>query len=257
MLPEMETGYEPKFDFAAATPIQTFYLLATVPRTGSTWLSHVLWETGCLGAPLEYLNFEVGGPSGHAHASPDGQQQIWEEALAARTSPNGVFGLKIFPVQLQALQEGNPRLLAAIITALMRQPGSRRIVYLARRDRSAHAASFARAALSGVWREEQEASLTHRPDYSQGALASVDSGIDQMAAVWERTFRQLGIEPLRIWYEDALADPEAAQAQVAAYLGVALDSAARIAVPPVHKQSAPEIADWAARYAETKSRSET
>lgn len=253
----METGYEPKFDFPHGTPIQTFYLLASVPRTGSTWLSHLLWQTGCLGAPLEYLNFDPEGPYGHAHASPTAQQQLWQDALAARTSPNGVFGAKCFPVQLEALQESNPRLLSAVITALMRQPGSKRIVYLMRRNRSAHAASFARAALSGVWREEQEAGLAQRPDYSEEALVSVDRGIDRMAAVWERTFRQLGIEPLRLWYEDAIADPETAKTQVAAYLGIPLDPAAAIAVPEVRKQSAPEIAAWADRYAESKAPPQT
>jgi LPS sulfotransferase NodH len=251
MLPEMETGYEPKFDFPARAP-GTFYLIATMPRTGSTWLSHLLWATGCLGAPLEYLNFEAEGPYGFAHGSPEAQQQLWEAALRTRTSPNGVFGAKVFPVQMQALQEGNPPLFSAVIGALMRSPGSQRIVYLQRRDRAAHSASFARAALSGVWREEQEANLQHRPDYSQDALVEVDRGIDQMAAVWERTFRQLSIAPLRLWYEDAVARPGEAVAQVAAYLGVTIDPAAAVPVPPVHKQSAPEIGAWAERYAKAR-----
>ena len=55
----MDTGYEAKFDFPARDRApERSYLLATVPRSGSTYLSHVLWRTGCLGAPLEYLNFE-------------------------------------------------------------------------------------------------------------------------------------------------------------------------------------------------------
>lgn len=252
MLPDADTGYEARFDFPSGAAVTTFYLLASLPRTGSTYLSHLLWGTGCLGAPLEYLNFDPESPYGHAHASPEAQQVLWDRALATRTSPNGVFGTKCFPVQMEALQETNPRLLSAVFTALMRRPGTQRIVYLLRRDRSAHAASFARAALSGVWREEQEAHLAHRLDYSHEALADIDRGIDRMAAVWEHNFRQLGIDPLRLWYEDVVADPAAAVAQVAVYLGVTLDPAAAIPVPEIRKQSAPEIADWAARYAESK-----
>lgn len=252
MLPDADTGYEAKFDFPSGTPIRNFYLLASVPRTGSTWLSHLLWGTGCLGAPLEYLNFDPESPYASAHGSPEAQQQHWQHALDTRTSPNGVFGVKCFPVQMEALQATNPRLLSAVFNALMRQPGTRKIIYLARRDRSAHAASFARAALSGVWREEQEAQLAHRLDYSHEALADVDRGIDRMAAVWEHNFRQLGIAPLRLWYEDALADPAGTIAQVADYLDVAIDPAAAVAVPEIRKQSAPESANWARQYAETK-----
>jgi LPS sulfotransferase NodH len=254
MLPDMDTGYEPKFDFPRGRRIETYYLLASVPRTGSTYVSHLLWGTGCLGAPLEYLNFDAEGPYGYAHGSPEAQQQLWEEALDKRTSPNGVFGVKCFPVQMGALQDDNPRLLSAVISGLMKAPGTRRIVYLGRRDRAAHSASFARAALSGVWREEQEANLQHRPQYSEQALASVDRDLDRMEEVWERTFRQLQIEPLRLWYEDVVADPAAAVAQVAAYLGVTIDPAAAIPVPPVKKQTAPEIGAWAQRYAASRTR---
>ena len=47
------------------------YLLATVPRTGSSFVSHLLWRSGCLGAPLEYLNFVATGPARLAIDSPE------------------------------------------------------------------------------------------------------------------------------------------------------------------------------------------
>jgi LPS sulfotransferase NodH len=253
----MDTGYERKFDLPPCPGPRTFYMIATVPRTGSTYLSHLLWGSGCLGVPLEYLNFDPEGPYGHASGSPEAQHQLWRDALERRTTPNGVFGLKCFPVQMAALQDHNPRLLADVIARLMRDPGTRRIVYLGRRDRAAHTVSFTRAALSGVWREEQEADLKSRPEYSETALTSVDQGIDQMTAMWERTFRQLQIEPLRIWYEDVVARPEEAVAQVAHYLGVAIDPAAAIAVPPVKKQTASELAPWTRRYAQWKAQTGT
>src|SRR5215207_8866293 len=105
MLTHIETGYEGKFDFADRRPgPETSYLLASVPRAGSTHFSHLLWATGCLGAPLEYLNFESAGPYGFAAASPELQQQLWRSVLRRRCSPNGVFGLKAFPQQLDRLQ---------------------------------------------------------------------------------------------------------------------------------------------------------
>ena len=70
MQPGVVTGYEPEFDFPLreAGPTQV-YLFASVPRSGSTYVSHLLWATGCLGAPLEYLNFEPSGPYGYASES--------------------------------------------------------------------------------------------------------------------------------------------------------------------------------------------
>ena len=97
MLVDIDTGYEGKFDFPArAQGPEITYLLASAPRAGSTHFSHVLWQTGCLGAPLEYLNFEPLGPYGFAAASPSVQLQLWRSVLRRRCSPNGVFGLKAF-----------------------------------------------------------------------------------------------------------------------------------------------------------------
>jgi LPS sulfotransferase NodH len=249
MLSGIDTGYEGKFDFPPrpgrpATP----WLLATVPRTGSTWLSHLLWRTGCLGAPLEYLNFDAAGPYGFAAASPDLQRDLWRSVLSRRTAPNGVFGLKCFPMQLEALVAGNPPLLAEVMALLLpRGGGARRVVHLVRRDRAAHAASYARATLSGVWRKDQPGGEAADPAYSPAAMATAERWLDTQAAAWEAMFAALGIAPLRLVYEEALAAPEETAARVADFLGVTLDPAAAVAVPAIEKQGGGE--DWAARYA--------
>jgi LPS sulfotransferase NodH len=251
MLTGIDTGYEGKFDFPPrsgrpATP----WLLATVPRTGSTWLSHLLWRTGCLGAPLEYLNFDAAGPYGFACAAPDLQRELWRSVLSRRTAPNGVFGVKCFPMQLEALVAGNPPLLAEVTALLLPHGGARRVVHLARRDRAAHAASYARATLSGVWRKEQERGDAADPVYSAAAMATAERWLDMQAAAWERMFAELGIAPLRLVYEDALAAPDETAARVADFLGVTPDPAAAVAVPEVEKQSG----GWAARHAAGETR---
>jgi LPS sulfotransferase NodH len=245
MLVDIETGYEGKYDFPRreAGP-DIVYMLASVPRTGSTYVSHVLWRTGCLGAPLEYLNFDPIGPYYFASHSPDIQARLWVSLQHRRTSPNGVFGFKCFPVQLQTLQQTNPGLLAAV------RP--RRIVYLSRRDRTAHIISYARANLTGVWRAEQEKDLAAPPAYSQEALEMAERGIDAQASGWETLFRERGIEPLRLWYEDVLAGPGEAAREVADYLGIALVSGAEVDVPAIVKQSGAGTEDWGSRYVGAK-----
>jgi LPS sulfotransferase NodH len=245
MLLDVDTGYEGKFDFPRrAEEPGLVYMLASIPRTGSTFLSHALWRTGCLGAPLEYLNFEKTGPYFFASRSADSQARLWRSLQHRRTSPNGVFGFKCFPVQLQALGKDNPALLAAL------RPS--RIVYLDRRDRIAHIVSLARASVTGVWRKEQESGLAAPPAYSQEALEAAERGIAVQAAGWERMFGERGIEPLRLFYEDAIAAPGEAVRAVADYLGVALTPGAEVTVPAVVKQSHAGSEDWGERYQRTK-----
>ena len=252
MIAGITTGYEAEFDFPMRdAPPAVTYLLASVPRSGSTWFSHVLWASGCLGAPLEYCNFEPLGPYGFAHDDPAAQFSLWRGALARRTSPNGVFGLKTFPAQLHHVQQFNPALVDEVVRFMVGPRASRKVVQLRRRDRDAHAISYARALLSGVWRQEQERAGAEEPSYSAIAVERAARMIDQQEQAWADMYRDLGIRPLLLWFEDAIADPPAAVACVADYLGVALDPAAAVDVPQIRQQSRTGARQWAEQHAAT------
>lgn len=249
MLTHIDTGYEGKFDFPARPQgPELTYLLASVPRAGSTHFSHLLWRTGCLGAPLEYLNFQPAGPYGFAASSPQLQLDLWRSVLRRRCSPNGVFGLKVFAPQLDELQRKNPPLLEEVLATMLPRRGSRRVVYIRRRDRVAQVVSYARATLSGVWRKEQESGASPPVEYSDEALEAADRGIAFQEGVWERMFDELQIEPLSVWHEDALNDGATAAEMVAGYLGVEIDPAAAVDVPPIEKQSEGDASAWIERY---------
>jgi LPS sulfotransferase NodH len=253
VLENIETGYEGKYDFPpCARAPEVAYLLASVPRAGSTYFSHVLWRTGCLGAPLEYLNFDPAGPYFFAAKSADAQLNLWRSVLKRRTSPNGVFGLKAFPPQLQALHSTNPQLLAEVLATMLPQGPPRHVVYLRRRDRVAQTVSYARAAMSGLWRKEQEQGGAAALDYSQEALEAAERGIAFQEQLWEQMLSDLAVEPLLMWHEDVLAAPAAAARQVAHYLGVALDPAAEVDIPPILEQSRGDAATWSERYRQVR-----
>jgi LPS sulfotransferase NodH len=254
MLEDVETGYEGKFDFPEPAEPRLTYMIATVPRTGSTYLSHLLWETGCLGAPLEYVNFDKAGPYGFASESPDVQLRLWRSVLRRRTSPNRVFGVKCFPMQLQVLQEENPALLSSVLGTLLPPGGPRRVIYLSRRDRAAHLVSYARASLSGIWRKEQEPDRGVEVPYSEKALETAGRWIDHQAAGWEEMFRGLRIEPLRLWYEDVVSEPEETVRRIAGYLGVTIVPGSAPPIPAVLKQSDSDARNWMAKYADAKGR---
>ena len=244
------TGYEAEFDFPARDrPPELPWLLASVPRSGSTYVSHLLWATGCLGAPLEYLNFEPSGPYGFVADSPAGQIEQWDTVLRRRTSPNGVFGLKAFPLQLEGVHEANPALVDRVMRTLFARGRPARVVQLRRRDRTAHAISYARALLSGIWRKEQEPDDRPEPEYSAEGLSRAARMIDEQEAIWQAMFRDLRADPLVIWYEDVLASPDAGVRAVADHLGVRLDPAAAVTVPEIRRQSQAGARAWAEQHA--------
>ncbi len=251
MLEGITTGYEDRFDFPVRSgPPEKTYLLASVPRAGSTYVSHLLWSTGCLGAPLEYLNFEPSGPYGAVHGDPGQQSQLWQNALLRRTSPNGVFGLKTFPGQLHYLQQDNPVLVDEVMRFLVGPGSSRKVVQLRRRDKTTHAISYARALMSGIWRKEQEVGGRVEPDYSEIALQRAAKMLEQQEEGWGAMYRDIGIVPLILWFEDVLAEPDTAIAQIGDYLGVAISPGAAIAVPSIERQSQAGAKAWAERHAE-------
>jgi len=253
MLDGIDTGYEGKFDFPQHTDRPRLsYLLVSVPRAGSTHFSHLLWKSGCLGAPLEYLNFERSGPYGFAASSAKLQQQLWSSVLRRRCSPNGVFGLKAFIMQFDQLNQTNPQLLQQVLGTVLPRGGRRHIIYLRRRDRVAQVISYARASLSGIWRKEQESGEQRLVEYSQEALEAGERGILFQEDAWEMMFNDLAIEPLAMWHEDVLADPEGAAATAARYLGVTLEQGAAVDVPAIQKQSEYDAPDWRAKYIAVK-----
>lgn len=249
MLEGIETGYEERYDFPRREALpDRAYMIATVPRTGSSYFSHELWRTGCLGAPLEYLNFVPTGPARFATTDPHTQTQLWREMLHVRTSPNGVFGLKTFSIQLRELQQRNPALLREVFDMLLPPGSATRVVRLKRRDRLAHAISYARALMSGVWRKEQEGGAAPGVEYSNEAVDSARAYLDRQEADWDLLFRELGIDPLELWYEDILDRPDEAVKRVADYLAVTLDPGAAVPIYQVEKQSEEDSRRWKERY---------
>jgi LPS sulfotransferase NodH len=250
MLQGIETGYEAKFDFPPWKGVpRRPYLLASAPRSGSTYVSHLLWQTGCLGAPLEYCNFEPLGPYGHAADNLAEQARLWRAALARRTSPGGVFGLKGFPAQFEDLQRGNPGLLGEVMRTILPSRAHGRVIVLHRRDRTAHAISYARAILSGIWRAEQERGSRHEPEYSRIAVERAARLIESQETAWRAMLADVKIAALELWYEDVLADPPAALAAIAGYLGVEIDPSAAVTIPRIERQSQQGARDWARQHA--------
>jgi len=255
VLEGIETGYEEKYDFPyREAPPERVYILASVPRSGSTYLSHLLWRSGCLGAPLEYFNFLPTGHYAAAAGSVEKQITLWRSALHRRTSPNGVFGVKCFPGMVEHLAKGNPALFREVTATLLTANPQPKIVQLKRRDRIAHAISYARAARSGIWRAEQEEKgQVATVPYSEAAINEALQVLGNDEAAWDSLYANSGIQPLVLWYEDVVGRPDEAVEAVAEYVEVTLDSSATVSVPEIRRQSREDAERWAEQHAHSQS----
>lgn len=244
-------------------PTRTF-AVASVPRSGSTMLCRVLWDTGGAGAPDEYLNpsqirdWEVRlGTSASSRlgygllrgraVSLAGGRWWGRERLEAhvarvrerRTDPNGLFGLKIHHHHLEGwfLDRGWPveKILAP-----------ERWVRLVREDRLAQAVSWVRALQTWTW-------VAHRRGYGPSIYSSRQirgrlAEIERQEAGWDAFFADRGVEPLQLTYEELVADVPGVVRRILGYLGVPGALSARVAAPDLTRQADEVNARWIERY---------
>src|ERR1700744_2200063 len=140
--PLIDTLYSADFDFRAGTQVKMTYMLATVPRSGSSHCAIQFWRTGLLGSPLEYLNLADMERIFMPRLQPsevacDGLNGYCHKGQELRTSPNGVFGYKAFMQSLYVVVRRHQELFDKI------QPDY--VVYLTRNDIVAQAVSYSRA----------------------------------------------------------------------------------------------------------------
>lgn len=136
----------PEFDFPSFTGLPPVrYVLASTPRCGSNMLARALWRTGLAGFAEDYFadafvldyferwGFDSGDPQELAAG-------YVRRLMTHRTSPNGVFGLRIHAGHLGNLEVDPYDVLQAP-----------RYIWIRRRDRLRQAVSYTMAEQTGVW----------------------------------------------------------------------------------------------------------
>ncbi len=251
----------------ASRPISLAYLICTEPRTGSTLLADALTRTGIAGRPEEYF----GEPGGHHDAywmrrvGARNEAEHVDRVIAAATTDNGVFGVKVHWPQVDGLRRrlaqtaDGPMAIAedaSLDAALRARLGTPRYVWLRRKNKVAQAISYYRAAHTGVW-----SSAKGRSDQAVApdrALAFDFAAIDRCFVMlreydwqWNNYFRSHRLAPLMIAYEDLVANLDLTVRGILQFLGVAH---AGITVPePVTERQADERSlEWERKYREIK-----
>ncbi len=183
------------------------YAICSTQRSGSTYLCQLLASTGVLGRPREFFNVPGRGARDFPDYPDDPVGQI-AMVVPHGSTPNGVYGLKVFAHQFDAVAAANwparlPRL---------------HWIHFTRLDLLGQAISLLKAKQTGQWRSTNAARAA--PCYVGEQIGHEMRGIASADARWRVFFARNGIAPLRLVYEDLVREPAACVRAVAQTLGL-------------------------------------
>lgn len=224
------------YDFPQGPPPTRRYLIISTPRSGSSLLAMRFWETGCLGAPLEYFNYNnwMLAMSGRLGASD--MSEYVQRLLSVRTSPNGVFGAKAHTDHLQFLSLANlwPTLRIS------------RIVWIERSDKLAQAVSLVIASQSGRFSSLDSAGRA--PVYDAKAIAAALAYLERCGRVWSQFSAATKTPTLVVHYERLVEAGDAVIDEARTFLAPDAPPAPVAGLPRYERQAGAINAEWIARY---------
>lgn len=261
------------------------YLVCATPRSGSTLLCRALDQTGVAGHPKEYFEallrsglprrpHEYFDPQRHANIverlafrempdemaepnplwHPDTYDQYLAWALAQGTTPNGVFGAKLmwgylgdFAQLLRGIPGMAQRTLPELLTRAF--PGLR-YIQITRENKVRQAVSLWKAVQTQSWKQEagEEVRRVVEPVFSFRAINYLVRQLTAHDASWDAYFLGLGLEPLKLTYEELAEGTEAVVARVLDYLGIPLPAEGLAEPPRLSVQADATSEEWVRRF---------
>lgn len=224
----------PERDFAHSTPVQQRYAILSSPRSGSTLLGRFLHETGLAGDPQEYFNPPlIALERERSGDTALNMNQFLRRMEERRTSPNGLFGMKMHYSQLMGVfRTGKPT--PEVVKFLLK---FNKLIWIRRRDRIGQAISQAVALRTNVWSSE-DTRFERNPDVQVRPYECVNALhlVCRDDAGWEQLIPAARLKVTEVWYEDLVADYDHQARNVLRYLGIE-SQISEIPPQPLEKQS--------------------
>lgn len=244
----------PEYDLEDGPGIRRSLVICSTPRSGSTLLGEAAFQTRRLGVPAEYLALDVAVPYLFERWGCESYNDYVSTLQRLRTSPNGVFGIKVHWHQLlqfssvsQGAAHDAPVEFKVLVGVLLRVAPNPALVLVTRRDKARQAVSHWIASKTQQWFDLGETSTPSVPEYDFAGIQRMMNGIEESEASWTRFFTMGGVEPTRVVYEDFVADYVGTVKRVAAEVGVPTEDL-EIPAPRMRKQSRSVSAEYAERY---------
>ena len=212
-------------------------IIASTGLCGSHMLGHALHKTNRFGFPLEYAN-PMNLAEWKRRLGIHDLNGVLTEIQRRRTSPNGVFGIKIHYPHIK--QFGGFDQLAKCF------PNAHYIL-LSRNDVVNQAVSMSIASQTGVWISGQQP-VNDNPRYD---AAHIDECLRQTLlnnASWRYTLAASGCNYIEMNFEGVLRDLALSIDTIARFIGIEIDASEIPKEPVTHRQSSSRNAEWAARF---------
>ena len=230
------------------------YAICATQRSGSNFLCDLLKVTRRCGNAHEFFRdwhmASVNRQRGTGGSGPESCANIQAHLahiMQIGATLNGVFGMKIMGNQTGILKEKLnmlPQLSSSTLAeALNILFPNLWYIHLRRNDKIAQAVSFARARQSNIWAVHKRWVRVSKPDhlcdtaespatirneksgecaisYNYKLIAECLTDIERQETFWAMFFRDSGIEPLRLVYEELEHDPDTEVLRVLEYLAL-------------------------------------
>ncbi|MCW8090397.1 Stf0 family sulfotransferase [Alteromonas sp. ASW11-130] len=221
-----EEQFQEKFHYPIETNVTKTLIIASTVRSGSHMLGHALHQTGAFGFPLEYVNeknLERWKSIFNTRALDDTLAQIQKH----RTSPNGVFGIKIHYSHLRQLGGFDG------LKKLFVNPS---FIWLTREDIIAQAVSLSIAKQTGAWISQQN---VENEDVTYDAK-QIDEGVRRIIfenASWQYALNASASHFLHVNFTDVKNNTASIIRNIADFMQVDIDTSNLPHKPVTKKQS--------------------
>lgn len=217
--------------------VKKVLIIASNPRCGSHMLGHSLYETGCFGFPLEYVN-PVNLAEWKKRFNVSSVKEVINELKKRRTSANGVFAIKLHYSHIQEL--------GGFEYAQKLFPDAYYLL-LTRRNLLKQAISYAIAKQTGVWIDGQE-SRNDNPVYHYEQVESCLKETIKDNASWQYLLSASGCRVIDMDFDRVKNNIPESINRIAEFMEVEVEQSEIPAQPVTQKQSKSINQTWERQF---------
>ncbi len=228
----MRPNNGPAFDYPHSEDVKKHFIVASVPRSGSTLLCRGLWSTKLAGAPKEYFN-RVHIADFYKRWQFQNLEQYCQLLKQHRTSPNGVFGIKSHIRQLQDIAQH---------IDIFRELPDAKFIYVYREDKMRQAVSFEYGRQTGRWSSDDQG--VDNAQYNPQGIMECLQEVVAAEQGWSQFFDTHKIEPIRVAYESLAANYAGTIRDLLSYLEIEFSTQDTIPEPDIVPLASATKQEW-------------
>jgi LPS sulfotransferase NodH len=194
------------------------YIIATLPRTGSTYLCELL-SRNHMGVPYEDFNIFIGSsPFARSLVIGESTEEYIKRFFIPKRTNSGILCTKLMSHWLEIIRTNMSSYAKSYSDMLTQLFPDFKVIFLTRKNKVKQAISWIKASKTKQW---IKASPTTEIDYEPKPFEIQEclQRIFTLEQVWRDTFEDGGIEPLKLIYEDFIENVESTLEKINNYVG--------------------------------------